>query len=312
MARTLYWLQTGACGGDSMSMLDAESPDLLEALGLLDVEVLWHPSLSNIPPAEHRRLLDRIISGEQPLDILCVEGAIIRGPGGTGMYDTLDRTPKKDLCASLAKAAQYVVAVGTCASFGGISAESEIEGTGLQFNKLEKGGFLGSNFLSRSGFPVINLSGCPLHPDVLTSFFSLLSVGVKILLDEYNRPLQWYGLTVHQGCTRNEYHEYRVEEKDFGEKGCLFFYLGCHGPLTHGPCNKLLWNKRSSKPRAGVPCFGCTSPDFPKAYPFFKTRNIEGIPIDVPEGVSRAHYMVYKGMAAVAAPERLKARKTQI
>jgi hydrogenase small subunit len=119
-------------------------------------------------------------------------------------------------------------------------------------------------------------------------------------------------MMVHQGCTRNEYHEYRVEERKFGEKGCMFFHLGCHGPLVHGPCNKLLWNNRSSKTRVGVPCFGCTRPDFPQQYPFFQTRNIEGIPIELPEGISRAHYMAYKGMAAAAAPKRLKTRKTGI
>jgi Ni,Fe-hydrogenase I small subunit len=117
---------------------------------------------------------------------------------------------------------------------------------------------------------------------------------------------------VHQGCTRNEYHEYRVEESDFGELGCLFFHMGCAGPLVPGPCNKLLWNRQSSKPRAGVPCFGCTDPEFPKATPFFQTPNIEGIPLSLPMGVNRAHYMVYKGMAAAAAPERLKERTSKV
>jgi hydrogenase small subunit len=88
--------------------------------------------------------------------------------------------------------------------------------------------------------------------------------------------------------------------------------MGCHGPLVTGPCNKILWNRRSSKTRVGVPCFGCTRPDFPQHYAFFETRNIEGIPIDLPDGVSRAHYMAYKGMAAAAAPKRLLKRKTGI
>jgi hydrogenase small subunit len=74
----------------------------------------------------------------------------------------------------------------------------------------------------------------------------------------------------------------------------------------------VLWNNQSSKTRVGVPCFGCTRPDFPQQYPFFQTRNIEGIPLELPEGVSRAHYMAYKGMAAAAAPKRLKTRKTGI
>jgi hydrogenase small subunit len=111
---------------------------------------------------------------------------------------------------------------------------------------------------------------------------------------------------------RNEYHEYRVEDTNFGDKGCLFFHLGCRGPLTHRPCNKLLWGRRSSKTRVGVPCVGCTRPDIPQSHPFFETQNIAGIPIDLPEGVDRAHYLAYKGMAAAAAPERLRNRDTKL
>lgn len=312
MATTLYWLQGGSCGGDTHSFLNAETPDVVELFAFLGIQTLWHPSLSNGGPAEHRRIVDAILSEVQPLDVLCVEGSIIRGPGGTGMYDRMNGAPKKDLAGALARKARYVVAVGTCASFGGIGAEGEIEATGLQFLKSGKGGFLGENFASRSGLPVLNLPGCPCHPSVLAGTLSTLLAGGELPLDAFNRPLEWYSMMVHQGCTRNEYHEYRVEERDFNAKGCLFFHLGCHGPLAHGPCNKLLWNGRSSKTRAGVPCVGCTRPDFPQPYNFFETRNLEGIPLELPDGISRPHYMAYKGMAAAAAPQRLKDRDTNI
>lgn len=312
MSRTLYWLQGGGCGGDSMALLSAESPDLFELLGLLDIQVLWHPSLSNASHTQHRQLIASLLAGEQRLDVLCIEGAIIRGPGGTGMYDTFDREPKKDLVARLARQAQFVLAVGTCASFGGIGADGEVEATGLQFHKDKKAGFLPANFVARSGLPVINLPGCPSHYDAVVGALTALVSDRPLPLGDYNAPLQWYGLLVHQGCVRNEYHEYRVEEGDFGEKGCLFFHMGCRAPLTYGPCNKLLWNRRSSKTRVGVPCVGCTRPDFPQPYPFFQTRNIEGIPLELPEGVDRAHYLAYKGMAAAAAPQRLKERSTRV
>jgi hydrogenase small subunit len=295
-----------------MALLSAESPDLVELLALLDVQVLWHPSLSNESHTQHRELVEALLSGEQALDILCVEGAIIRGPGGSGMYDTFDGKPKKDLVARLARQAQFVLAIGTCASFGGIGADGEVEATGLQFHKHAKGGFLEENFVARSGLPVVNLPGCPCHYDAMVGVLTALVSGVSLPLSEHNAPLQWYGLLVHQGCVRNEYHEYRVEEGDFGEKGCLFFHMGCRAPLTYGPCNKLLWNRRSSKTRVGVPCVGCTRPDFPQPYPFFETRNIEGIPLELPEGVDRAHYLAYKGMAAAAAPQRLQKRSTRV
>ncbi len=312
MSVNLYWLQCGGCGGDTWSLFNSESPDINEFFTLTGIELLWHPGISGTNMKDQEALNERLLSGDCKLDILCIEGSVIRGPGGTGMYDEAYGKPKKDLVAALAKKARYILAVGTCASFGGIGADGETEATGMQFLKWEKRGFLGKNFRSASGDPVINLPGCPCHCDIITGTLSLLASEMPIELSRYNTPLEWYGMMVHQGCTRDEYHEYRVEEKRFGEKGCMFFHLGCHGPLVNGSCNKLLWNRRSSKTRVGVPCFGCTRPDFPQHYPFFQTRNIEGIPIELPDGVGRAYYLAYKGMAAAAAPKRLKKRETGI
>jgi hydrogenase small subunit len=310
--RTLYWIHGGGCGGDTWSLFNLESPDIIETLSLLGIELLWHPTVSAMKPADQEALNRHIFSGQQKLNILCLEGAVLLGPQGTGVADTLVGKPKKDLIRSLALQADAVVAVGTCASFGGFGGGGETEAVGLQFDRWEKGGLLGVDFRSKSGMPVINLPGCPCHCDALSGTLAALADGPPIKLNEFNSPLDWYGIMVHQGCTRNEYHEYRVEEKRFGEKGCLFFYMGCHGPLAYGSCNKVLWNRRSSKTRVGVPCFGCTRPDFPQHYPFFTTRNIEGIPIELPAGVSRAHYLAYKGMAAAAAPKRLIQRKSGI
>jgi len=312
MPASVYWISGGGCGGDTMSLLSLESPDLLEFIEYARLRLLWHPSLSNGSSRDFEALNASILSEETPLDILCVEGSIIRGPGGTGMFHTINGVPKKDLIAGLAKKAQYVVAVGTCAGFGGIGRDGEIEATGMQFHREIPGGFLGEEFRSKSGLPVINLAGCPCHSDVVRGVLTTLVEKGPLELDDFHRPLEWYGLLVHQGCTRNEYHEYRVEEKEFGEKGCLFFFKGCHGPLAFGPCNKILWNRRSSKTRVGVPCFACTSPEFPRSFPFFETQNIEGIPTLLPAGLDRAHYMAYKGIAAASAPERLKQRKTKI
>lgn len=312
MSKTLYWIQGGSCGGDTWSLLNSDTPDLIELFDFLGLELLWHQALSSISYEEQERLNQRILKGKQPLDILCVEGSVIHGPNDSGRFDMLPTGPKKQLIAALAAKARYVLAVGTCASFGGIGADSEAMASGLQFTKWEMGGLLGQNFRTLEGHPVINLPGCPCHCEVVVGTLSAVAADMELQLGHHNTPLNWYSVMVHQGCTRNEYHEYRVEEKKFGERGCLFFYMGCHGPLVTGPCNKVLWNRRSSKTRVGVPCFGCTRPDFPQQYPFFQTRNIEGIPIELPDGVSRAHYMAYKGMAAAAAPKRLMKRKTGI
>ncbi len=312
MATTLYWLQGGGCGGDTWSFMCAESPDITELFHQMDLNLLFHPSISCTNLADVEDLNRRIIEGEQRLDILCVEGSILFGPDGTGRCDTLMGEPKKNLVRQLANRAEHVLAVGTCASFGGAGGDTVADPRGLQFQRDKEGGLLGPDFVSGSGLPVINLPGCPCHGEIVMGALSALLSGGPLELGEYNAPTAWYGMLVHQGCTRNEYHEYRVEETRFGEKGCLFFYMGCHGPLAYGSCNKILWNRRSSKTRVGVPCFGCTRPDFPQFYSFFETRNIEGIPIDLPAGVNRAHYLAYKGMAAAAAPKRLIKRKSGI
>ena len=184
--------------------------------------------------------LQKILSGQQALDILIVEGAVLLGPNGTGMYDAREGVPNKNLIHDLAHQAQFVIALGTCACYGGVNAKERVESVGLQFDGYTCGGFLGKEFRTKSGYPVVNLAGCPCHHDVVTGALIALSHGHTCQLDEFHRPKEWFNTSIHQGCTRNEYHEYRVEESSFGESGCLFFHLGCHGPLVLGPCNKLL------------------------------------------------------------------------
>lgn len=305
-------MQCGGCGGDTMSLLNAHAPDLTEAMTDMDIQLYWHPSFSYQSSDVYSEMLSNLRNGSLELDILCVEGAAITGPAGTGLYETFMGVAKKDILIELASKARFVIAAGTCASFGGVTSAGEVEATGLQFQRKKIGGLLGEDFLSKEGFPVINIPGCPVHPTPFIGTLSLLLDGISLELNDYNSPTEYYSMLVHQGCTRNEYHEYQVEETDFGQKGCLFFHLGCHGPLAHGPCNKYLWNNRSCKTRSGVPCFGCTEPGFPQESPFFETPNIVGLPINLPDGVDRPHYLAYKGMAAAAAPARLRHRKTKV
>ena len=78
------------------------------------------------------------------------------------------------------------------------------------------------------------------------------------------------------------------------------------GPMTHSPCNRILWNKVSSKTRAGMPCLGCTEPEFPffdlAPGTVFKTQTVMGVPKELPNGVDKAGYIKLTGAAKVAAP----------
>lgn len=311
---TLFWLQTGACGGDSLAILSAESPSLEQLFTMHDIELLWHPSLSHAPMREHDAIFDRVVSGEQALDILCIEGSIVTAPRGTGLYDSYQGRARMDMARDLAQRAGVVVAMGTCAAFGGVHAAAPNPGDciGLQYDRAVPGGLFPPEWRSRRGLPVVNIAGCPAHPHAMTQTLAWLSTGLPLPLDDLNRPQAFFNTVVHQGCTRNEYHEYDIEDTEPGGRACLFFNLGCQGPMTQAVCNSDLWNGVNSKTRAGVPCFGCTSPGFPRDVDLFRTEKIGDIPLRLPMGVERARYMAYKNLARAAAPERVKDKKMDI
>jgi hydrogenase small subunit len=87
MSLKLLWIHCGGCGGDTWSFFNAESPNVTELFSSLDVELLWHPSISISSPNHLKKINEDLLSGVRELDVLCVEGSILRGPGGTGRYD---------------------------------------------------------------------------------------------------------------------------------------------------------------------------------------------------------------------------------
>lgn len=244
---------------------------------------------------------------------------MLKGPNDTGMYDPIFNKAqkihqaKKDIVKNLCDKATFVLAMGTCACYGGVAAAypNPADAVGLQWlGDNNQGGLLKANWLSKGGLPVVNIAGCPAHPTTMAqTLLALLLDPSPLQLDDINRPQMFFNTMVHQGCTRNEYHEYDMEEQAFGEKGCLFFNLGCQGPRTQSTCNVILWNNQKSKTRAGVPCFGCTAPSFPSSKDLFKTEKINDIPVELPAGVKRPFYMRYKGLAKQAVPQRVKDRE---
>ena len=82
----LLWLQSGGCGGCSLSLLCAEGPDLFTSLESAGIRLLWHPSISEASNREFIDLLEAILAGEQRLDLLCLEGSVVRGPDGSGRF----------------------------------------------------------------------------------------------------------------------------------------------------------------------------------------------------------------------------------
>nr|WP_198158414.1 NADH:ubiquinone oxidoreductase [Enterovibrio coralii] len=230
---TLLWFQTGSCGGDTMALLSADRPSFSDLLNDYPIELLWQPSLSIESANNLHEMMNQIIEGSLKLDILCIEGSIITAPNGTGMFDVFRQTAKKDWVLKLADKARYVVAMGTCSAFGGVHAAppNPSDCVGLQMDKEQSGGLLAPEWRSGAGYPVINLAGCPVHPNTMTKTLAMIASGIILQLDDLNRPREFFSSLVHQGCTRNEYHEYDVEESEFGTNGCMFFNLAAKGLL---------------------------------------------------------------------------------
>ncbi|MFN2644450.1 MAG: hypothetical protein ABR570_05630 [Burkholderiales bacterium] len=307
----LLWLQGGACSGNTMSFLNASEPSVCDLVTDFGINVVWHPSLGMELGDELKRRLQALKSGALPLDIFVFEGTVIRAPNGSGEWNRFAGRPMQDWVRDFAAVARYVIAIGDCATWGGIPAmpPNPTDSIGLQFLKKHHGGFLGKDFRSKSGLPVINIPGCPAHPDWMTQILVALVTGraEEVALDDLQRPKTFFSTFTQNGCTRNLHFAYKVSATEFGQrKGCLFYDLGCRGPMTHSPCNRILWNRQSSKTRAGMPCSGCTEPEFPffdlAPGTVFKTQTLMGIPRSLPAGVDKINYVKMMAVAKAAAP----------
>ncbi|MBK1636473.1 HupU protein [Rhodovulum adriaticum] len=308
----ILWLQASGCGGCTMSLLCAEDPNVIDLLEGAGLRFLWHPALSLETGGEVRALLDRIAMGEVALDILCVEGAIARGPRGTGRFQMLSGTGRSvlDWVRQLAPLARHVVAVGSCAAFGGVTSagENPSDAAGLQYEGTHRGGVLPAAFRPGGGLPVINIAGCPTHPDWVTETLMLLAqdaLGADDL-DALARPLFFAQHLVHHGCPKNEFYEYKASATQLCEMGCMMEHLGCVGTQAVGDCNIRPWNGSGSCTRGGYPCISCTAPEFeePK-HAFTETPKVAGIPVGLPSDMPKAWFMALASLSKAATPERL-------
>jgi len=295
-----------------MSLLNAESPGVFDLLGDAGLEFLWHPALSVKSGGEVRRLLDDIEAGRLALDILCIEGSILTGPKGTGRFQMLSGTGRSmlDWVTSLAPLAAHVVAVGTCATFGGVTSAggNPAGATGVQYDGHYPGGALPETFRARAGLPVINVAGCPTHPDWVTETLLMIAAGemAQDALDGLNRPLFYTENLVHHACTKNEFYEYKASAEKPGQMGCMMEHLGCVGTQAAGDCNIRGWNGGSSCTRAGYACINCTAPEFEEPnHPFSETPKFAGIPVGLPSDMPKAWFMALASLSKAATPARL-------
>ncbi len=309
----LLWLQSGGCGGCTLSLLCAEKPELFAALEEAGIELLWHPALSEASGEEVVELLQACADGSRDFDILCVEGALLRGPAQTGRFHMLSGTGRPMIAwvKELAVRARHVVAVGSCAAYGGIAMTggNTTDACGLQYEGSSEGGLLGGDFVAGDGLRTVNIAGCPTHPEWVLETLQMIGAGAmgEADVDPYGRPKFISDHLVHHACPRNEYYEFKASAQQPTQLGCLMENLGCKGTQAHADCNIRLWNGQGSCLRGGYTCINCVEPEFEEpGHPFTQTPKVAGIPIGLPTDMPKAWFVALASLSKSATPKRVK------
>jgi len=261
---TLVWLTGVGCNGCTLAMLEASDPGIEDLLfgNIPDSPRLnlIHPELSMESGASFLSLLERAASGQIGPMVLVLEGAILEQRTNTrGAYFSLGSTPEgKPLTLGwwveqLAPLAEAVIAMGTCATSGGLPHAT---GSPVLVHGLTD--FLGHAFVSRGGLPVINVPGCAPPGEALietlTYVFLHLQRLVPLDLDENRRPRWLY-------CHETYPIPPRVEFPP-----AIGFDLASR-PVVHCPVPETGWMRRiGGCARVGGGCIGCTEPDFAERF----------------------------------------------
>lgn len=273
----VLWLQGQGCTGCSVSLLNSVNPHIKKVL--LDIISLeFHPTVmawEGEPAMEHMfKIADEYKGGY----FLVVEGSI--PTDADGKYCIIGEAHHKEISMveamkELAPKAAAVLAVGTCAAYGGIpAAEGNLTGAKSV-----------TQFFNEAGIttPVVNIPGCPPHPDwiVGTVAAALDAIGklgmekglaaVVEMLDEEGRPTPFFGENIHENCPYLDYYdEDQMSELFTQEEGCRY-ELGCKGPDTMADCYKRKWNNGINWCVQNAVCIGCVEPDFPDGKsPFYE------------------------------------------
>jgi hydrogenase small subunit len=285
----VLWLTSGlGCDGDSVAMTSATNPSLEDLLhGVMPGMprlAIYNPLLAYESGEEFMRAFWDAAAGRLDPFVLVLEGSVpnetINGDGhwaamGTDP-DTGQPIPTCTWIDWLAPRAAAVVALGTCAAYGGIPAMK-----GNPTGAMGLRDYLGPRWQSRRGVPIVNLPGCPVQPDNITE--TLLHVALHIAgveprldLDDQGRPAWLFRRTVQESCGRAGF----AEQGEFAStpsdsRGCLV-KLGCKGPVVK--CNVPIrgWvGGIGGCPNVGGICMACTMPGFPdKFMPFMEPSGI--------------------------------------
>jgi hydrogenase small subunit len=279
----ILWINSGlSCDGDSVALTAAMQPSIEEIVlgalpGLPTVDVHWPLIDYSLGGEEFMAAFRKAERGELDPFVLVMEGSIpnesIKKEGYWAGFGNNLETGQPETTANwlakLAPKALAVLAVGTCATYGGIHAMS-----GNPTGAMGVPDFLGWDWKSKGGIPVVCVPGCPIHPDnlsetILYLLYMATGAAPMIPLDAELRPQWLFGSTVHEGCDRAGYYEQGDFATEYGSQKCIV-KLGCWGPVVNCNVPKRGWiGGIGGCPNVGGICIGCTMPGFPdKFMPF--------------------------------------------
>jgi hydrogenase small subunit len=281
----VLWITAGlSCDGDSVSVTAAQQPSIedvvLGALPGIPKVRLHNPVLAYEVGSDFLKPFHEAAAGRLDPFVLVIEGSIpnekIKSEGYWAAFGTDAKTgqpiPTCDWIDRLAPKATAVVAIGTCATYGGIHAMS-----GNPTGAMGLADYLGWDWKSKAGLPIVNVPGCPVQPDnfmetILYLLYQLAGMAPMIPLDKELRPKWLFGNTVHEGCDRGSYYEEADFAHAYGEKQCLV-KLGCWGPVVNCNVPKRGWMSGiGGCPNVGGICMACTMPGFPDKFMPFMNR----------------------------------------
>jgi len=245
----VVWLEGQDCAGCTESVITYE--DIGNVI-LNTIAIRYHETIMAAAGGIAIGALDAAIADGGY--VLVVEGSIPRA--AEGAYCVVDGETFEDTVARAAGPAGAVLAIGACATYGGIPAAGPTEAQGV------------GDFLADKGIttPLINLPGCPVHPSWFINTVVAFLTGQPNPLDEFKRPIRHFATTVHDMCPRRWFYKKGKYLRDWNNpkqrRYCLLL-KGCKGPETHADCGSILWNQGANWCVGNnAPCSGCTEPDF--------------------------------------------------
>lgn len=267
----VIWLEFQDCAGCSESLTRSSVPSLTNLI-LNDITLPYHELLCCAAGTQAEQTLQGVAKKHFGQYVLVVEGSI--PTADNGVYCVSGGRTALDIFTNIAAGAKVILAMGTCASHGGIA----------RANPNPTGAKSVSELIS--GKTIVNIPGCPPIPEVIAGTIAHLALFDSLpALDAMLRPITYYGQTVHDRCPRKNNFKAHKFAKSFDDEGARKGYclheLGCKGQITYSACASLKWDMGLSFPiQSGHPCLGCTEPNF---------WDMNGIYSNIPKQFSGAH-----------------------